>query len=412
VRVFALWTGSEEAAFRQVLARFQRQSGITVEYTGGRQVPAALQEAVRKGNPPDVAVLSDPQSFRAYVAQQALRPLDRVLDSRQLNAQYPPAWLDITRAGMTVPYAVVVKASLKSVIWYDPQVFRAHRYAPPRTWDELIALDHQAIQAGTSPWCMGLESTSASGWPGTDWIEDILLHQSGPAIYQKWIEGSLPWTSPEIKQAWQRWGQIVATTGAINGGPYSALVTNFAAAGTPMFQRPPGCLMDHEASFIMSTYLATTLANGAAAQAGTDYTLVPFPQIDPQYSNAVEVGADLAGLFTDTAQARALIAFLASEQAQEIWPSLAGSGALSVNTAVPLSIYDPLSAAMARIVTGRPSSGSPAPTTLSFDASDSMPAAVGNAFSQATLQYLAHPGPNQLDSILTALDQVRAHTAH
>jgi alpha-glucoside transport system substrate-binding protein len=411
VRVVALWTGPEETAFRQVLARFQRQSGITVEYTGGRQVPAALQEAVRKGNPPDVAVLSDPQSFRTYVAQHALRPLDGVLDSRQLNAQYPSQWLDITRAGMNAQYAVVVKASLKSLIWYDPRVFAARHYAAPRTWEELIALDRQAVHAGISPWCTGLESTSASGWPGTDWIEDILLHQSGPAVYQKWIAGSLPWTSPEIKQAWQRWGQIVATPGAINGGPRSALVTNFAAAGTAMFRHTPGCLMDHEASFIMSTYSTTTTANGAAAQAGTDFALAPFPQIDPRYSNAVEVGADLAGMFTDTPQAHALIAFLASEQAQEIWPSLAGSGALSVHTAVPLTVYrDPLSAAMARIVTGRPSSGSPAATTLSFDASDSMPAAVGNAFSQATLQYAAHP--DELDSILTALDRVRAHTTH
>jgi alpha-glucoside transport system substrate-binding protein len=409
VRVFALWTGPEQAAFGKVLDRFQAESGITVEYTGGLQVPAALQDAVRKGDPPDVAVLSDPQSFHTYLSQHALRPLTGVLDPRQVAAQYPPAWLDITRAGTNTPYAVVVKATLKSLLWYDPHVFAARHYTPPRTWDQLIALDSHAIHAGIAPVCIGLESGSASGWPGTDWIEDIVLHEWGPVEYRKWISGSLPWTSPEIKQAWQRWGQIVATPGAIDGGPPSALVTDFAAAGTGMFTRPTGCLLDHEASFIMPTYSGNPVADATLAQPGRDFAVVGFPQIDPQYGNAVEVAADLAGMFTDTPQARALIAFLATPAAQQIWPGLPGGGVLSVNTAVPLSVYpDPTSRAMAQIVTGRASSGSAGTSTMSFDASDSMPTAVGDAFCQAILQYVAHP--DQLDAILAALDRVRAHT--
>jgi alpha-glucoside transport system substrate-binding protein len=317
----------------------------------------------------------------------------------------------LMRAGSSSYHAVVVKASLKSLIWYDPQVFRARGYEPPRTWDELTALNGRAIPAGTPPWCMGLESTPASGWPGTDWIEDILLHQSGPVTYQKWIDGTLPWTSPEVKQAWQRWGQIVATAGAIDGGARSALITNYGSAGAGMFRRSPGCLMDHQASFITANYSATTTANGKAAQPGKDFDLVAFPRIDDRYSNALEVGADLAAAFTDTPQARALVAFLASPEAQQIWPEIAGSGALSVNTAVPLSVYgNPIATTMARMVTGRASStsASPAPTTLSFDASDLMPAAIKTAFYQAVLQYVANP--SQLDDILTRLDRVRSHT--
>jgi alpha-glucoside transport system substrate-binding protein len=316
------------------------------------------------------------------------------------------------RAGQQTYYAVVVKASLKSLIWCDPKVFRADHYGPPQTWTELTALSRRAADAGTSPWCLGLESTSDSGWPGTDWIEDILLHQSGPEIYQSWYKGTLPWTSPQVKQAWQRWGEIVGSSRMMDGGARSALITNYGNAGGGMFRKNPGCLMDHEASFIMANYSTTLAQNGKVAQSGADFNLVPFPWIDDRYANALEVGADLAGMFRNTPQARALIQFLASKDAQQIWPGVPGSGALSANTDVPLSVYgNLLFTNPAKIITGKAaaslSSGS-APLSLSFDASDEMPAAVRTAFYQAVLQYVADP--RQLDGILSRLDSIRTRT--
>jgi alpha-glucoside transport system substrate-binding protein len=414
VTVMALWTGPEEAAFRRVLARFRERTGITVRYSGGPETPAALATAVDRGSPPDVAVLSDPVAFRGYLARGKLTALDGVLDPRQLDRQYPASWLSLMRAGSNHYYAVVVKASLKSLLWYDPAVFRARGYLPPRTWEEMNALSRTAIRAGTAPWCLGLEAAPASGWPGTDWIEDILLHQSGPDTYQRWINGTLPWTSPEVEQAWRRWGQLVGNPGAIDGGARSALITNFANAGTGMFHRNPTCLMDHQPSFITATYstaVTAVTADGTTARPGQDFDLSPFPQIDPRYANALEVGADLAGMFHDTPQARTLLAFLATPEAQQIWPEIPGSGALSVNTAVPLSAYPTsISTTMARMITGRSTSTATptAPTTFSFDASDLMPAALRIAFQQAVLQYIADPA--QLPDILSRLDRVRSRT--
>lgn len=415
VTVMALWTGPEEAAFRQVLARFREKTGITVHYSGGPETPAALAAAVNRGSPPDVAVLSDPVAFRDYRARGKLTALDGVLDPRQMDQQYPASWLRLMRAESNHYYAVVVKASLKSLLWYNPAVFRARGYLPPRTWQEMNALSRTAIRTGSAPWCLGLEAAPASGWPGTDWIEDILLHQSGPETYQRWIDGTLPWTSPEVEQAWRRWGQLVGTSGAIDGGVRSALITNFASAGSGMFRRNPTCLMDHQASFITATYSTAVTAGGTAALPGRDFDLIAFPQIDGRYANALEVGADLAGMFHDTPQARTLLAFLATPQAQQIWPGIPGSGALSANTAVPLSVYPTsVSTTMARMITGRPASTATsataptAPTTLSFDASDLMPAPLRIAFQQAVLQYIANPG--QLPDILSRLDRIRTRS--
>jgi alpha-glucoside transport system substrate-binding protein len=140
---------------------------------------------------------------------------------------------------------------------------------------------------------------------------------------------------------------------------------------------------------------------------GRDFDVFAFPSIDDRHAGTLEVGADLAGTFTGTPEAKALIAYLASPQAQRIWPAQPGSGALSANTDVPLSTYpDRIAATMAGMITGRSATGVQAPPpTLAFDASDLMPPQVSTAFQQAVLEYVAHP--QKLDALLSSLDQVR-----
>src|SRR5262249_40260527 len=149
-------------------------------------------------------------------------------------------------------YAVVVKATLKSLIWYDPKELPDFRSQPPRTWDQLVAVSKGLADRGRTPWCMGMGSTPASGWPGTDWIEDVLLHQSGDVdAYRQWTHGDKDWSKGEVRQAWTSWGTIAVGPGMVHGGPGAALLTDFGDASSPMFTDPPRCLLHHQASFAM-----------------------------------------------------------------------------------------------------------------------------------------------------------------
>ena len=132
--------------------------------------------------------------------------------------------------------------------------------APHLTWAQLMRLTSGMAAGGTTPWCMGLEDSSSSGWPGTDWIEDILLHRSGPQVYDQWVAGTLPWTSPLVVRAWQVFGQIANTPGQVRGGTEAELLTSYGQAGQPLFGSPPGCYLDHEASFITAFYTVSSSA--------------------------------------------------------------------------------------------------------------------------------------------------------
>jgi alpha-glucoside transport system substrate-binding protein len=407
ITVLGSWTGEEQAGFLAMVSGFERQyPGIQVQYNGTRDASAVLASDLKNGNPPDLAVLATPGELRQYAADGSLVPIDQALSSAGLTGEYGPGWLKLMQAagpsGAAHSYAIIVKAALKSVIWYDPRKLPARDVAlltsSRLSWAQLTALAGGLGAGGTAPWCMGLEDSSSSGWPGTDWIEDILLHQSGPQAYDSWVAGTLPWESAPVVKAWQAFGQIANTAGQVDGGTRAELLTNYGTAGQPMFNSPPGCYLDHEGSFITGFYTQDHLGSGAHPRPETDFSFVPFPALTAAGQGTEEVAGDLLGMFHDTPAARKLIAYLTTPQAQEAWIKLPGSGAISVNKLVPLNDYpDPVSRDLAaNLVQAR---------DVRFDASDSMPQAMQNAFYSAVLEYLDSPG--QLNAILHGLDQVR-----
>jgi alpha-glucoside transport system substrate-binding protein len=409
ITVLGPWTGAEQGGFLAMIRGFEKRYGIQVAFTGTRDADAVLTSDLKNGNPPDLAVLATRGELSQLAAAGSLRPIDGALDLNAMGSQYGPGWLRLLQAagpsGNRQYYAIMVKATLKSLIWYDPAQFPARDLSlltsPGLTWSKLMSLTNGLAAGGRSPWCMGMADGSRSGWPGTDWIEDIVLHQSGPAVYDQWVAGTLPWTSAPITRAWRTFGRLAGTAGAVLGGTESEFATSYGKAGQPMFTNPSGCYLDHEGSFITGFYDQDTFSgSGGSAhpRPGADFNFIPFPPLTSADQGIEEVSGDLLVMFHDTPAARKLIAYLTTPQAQQAWISRPGSGALSVNRQVPLSAYpDPVARALARILTHAAS--------IHFDASNSMPQAMEEAFDNAVLQYLDSPA--QLNVILRGLDLVR-----
>jgi alpha-glucoside transport system substrate-binding protein len=297
----------------------------------------------------------------------------------------------MSSAGIGALYAVPVKANLKGLVWFNrehppPQV--------PRTFEELTALSRDIAAGGAAPWCMGVASQSTSGWPGTDWIENILLNQSGAEAYEQWASGALEWTSPEVTGASEAWGELLA--GSVHGGPLTAVLTEFANSGRPMFGDPPGCYLDHQASFIAGVYEGYQ----DGLRRGTDFGFFRFPPVSGEDSfdgAPAVVAADLAGMFNDTPQARELVRYLASEDAWREWADGGRSSVFTLTDTVdPGAYHDRIDAEIAGILASAP---------LCFDASDLMPATMANAFHHAVLEYLHDP--QRLEAILDDLESVR-----
>ncbi len=392
VTVLATWGGGELDSFRAMVAPFEEATGITVEYEGTRDLAAVLTTRVQGGNPPDVAGLPGPGQIAKFAQQGSFVDLGTVLDMDSYESEYAPTWLELgTVDGKLV--GVFIKAAVKGLIWYDPQTLEDNGLSAPfTTWSDLMAASDSLASEGVTPWCVALESGAASGWPGTDWLEDIVLRQSGIDVYNRWWQGDLAWTSPEIKSAFETWGEIVATDGVVFGGPVNALTTNFGNVGDGLFTDPPECVFAHQASFIADFFVQ----NNPDLEPGTDFSFFGFPGFGEDAPSSTVTAGDLFGMFNDTPQARALIRYLVTPEAQAIW--VGRGGAISPNQSVSLDSYpDSLSRRAAELLVGA--------DVAAFDASDLMPEAVNNAFWQAVLEYIQ--SPDNLDSILKNLDAVR-----
>ncbi|MEJ2209617.1 MAG: ABC transporter substrate-binding protein [Anaerolineae bacterium] len=392
VTVLAVWGGAEQDSFMAMIKPFEDATGVSIDYTGTRDLNAVLTTRVEGGNPPDLAGLPGPGQMAQYAQSGDLVDLSTVLDMSTYQNQYAQTWIDLASSNGKL-VGIFMKASVKGLIWYDPKVWDSNSYQIPDTWDQMMTLSNNIKDAGNTPWCVAVESGSASGWPGTDWLEDIVLRQSGKDVYDQWWQGQIKWTSPEIKKAWQTWGEIVATDGMVYGGPNAMLSTNFGQVGDGLFTSPPNCYMVHQASFITSFFQDNT----PGIQPVTDFDFFGFPNFQADAPVSTEMAGDLFGMFNNTPQAAALMRYLVTPEAQDIW--VKRGGAISPNQDVPLSDYpDPLSKKAAERLTSA--------EVAVFDASDLMPQAMNDAFWQAILNYIQ--SPDTLDSILQNLDSVQA----
>jgi alpha-glucoside transport system substrate-binding protein len=379
VSVVGSWSGSEEEAFLAMVRPFEQETGVSVHYTGTRDLNGLLWQGVAQKDPPDVAGLPGPGQMAEFARFGALKDLTNVIDVAAYKSDTVPTFIDLgTVDGKLV--GVFIKATLKGLIWYDPKVYTL---AAPTTWDGLVA-NAAVAKRDANTWCMGLGSDATSGWPGTDWIEDFVLRQSGPDVYDDWVAGKLLWTSPEIKQAFLKYGEIVADSA---GGPSAVIATDFQNAGNGLFSNPPTCVFHHQATFMTEFFKSQ-----AGARDG-EYDFFPFPPLDARFANDVTGAGDLFGMFRDTPQARALMSYLVTPEAQSIW--VARGGALSVNVHVT-DYPDDISRRAAEILTTA--------NRFRFDGSDLMPEQLNATFLQGVIEYTRNPAA--LDSILQHLDDV------
>jgi alpha-glucoside transport system substrate-binding protein len=379
VTVVGTWGGSEQESFLAMVAPWEERTGNTVKYTGSRGLGAYLTTAVQSGTLPDLAGLPGPGEMAEYARGGSLKPLDDVLDLETYRSETSPAFVELGTVDGKIS-AVFIKSALKGLIWYNPNTFSGDA---PTTWDAVMGADTGAAE---SLWCVGLESGADSGWPGTDWIEDFVLRQSGPEVYDAWVGGTQKWTSPEIKSAFEGFGEVLA---ASYGGSTYVNSTNFGSGANPMFTDPPGCLFHHQASFITDFFKE----QGGAADG--DFEFFPMPDINPEYAGAFTGAGDLFGLFSEKEAAKDLLKYLVTAEAQQIWVSR--GGALSGNTSVT-EYPDEVSRRSAETL------GSA--EIFRFDGGDLMPAAMNAAFFRAMVDFAENPG--NIDTVLSGLDEVQA----
>ncbi len=381
----------DEAKFNASIAEFEAWTGIDIQYTGSKEFEAAIRASVEGGAAPDIVDFPQPGLLKSFVDGGYVVDVSTFLDPEWLSSNYLQSWLDMGQInGITA--GVWSRFNGKSLVWYSIPAFEAAGYTIPTTWDELIALSDQIVADGSSPWCVGIESGAATGWPATDWMEEVMLRTTSLENYDAWsfpadASTRLPFTDPTVVNAAETLASIWFTENYVNGGREAIAGTSFGDAPTAMFDEVPGCYMHKQGNFITSFFPVGLVA-------GTDYGVFYLPPIDEAYGRPFLVAGDIYAMFNDRPEVRATLDYFSRGESVKGW--LAAGGALSPHLDAQLDWYGTeLDRSLAELVAGA--------TSVRFDGSDLMPGVVGaGSFWKGMTDWVS--GTVDLETALTEID--------
>ena len=368
VEIYATIIDVEADALVTSWSDFEACTGIEIEYNGTQEAETQINVRAQAGDAPDLMIIPQPGLLQRLIADGYVVPAPEAVE-----ANVDEFWSESWKGYGTVDgefYAAPLMASVKGYVWYSPADFEENGYEVPATYDELISLTEQMTERNDGPyrpWCVGFGSGDATGWVGTDWVEDLVLRTAGPEAYDQWVAGELEFASPEIQEAFDLVGEIILNPEFVNGGfggVNSIVTTTFQDAGLAILDG--NCSLHHQASFYEAQW-------GEGVEVAPDGDIWAFitPPINEGDGAAVTGGGEFVAAFNDNEATGAVQAYLSSD----VWANnrISLGGVISANKGLdPANAQSDLARQSIEILQGED-------TVFRFDASDLMPAAVGTS---------------------------------
>ncbi|WP_428244203.1 ABC transporter substrate-binding protein [Gynuella sp.] len=399
ISVFGPWLAQDEALVSSVMAYFEDATGAKVDYAGSDSFEQQIVIDVQGGSAPNIAIFPQPGLASDLASKGYLYPLSD--DTKKWVANNYAAgqsWVDLgtykNKSGKKELYGFFYKVDLKSLVWYSPDNFDEQGYEVPQSMEELLALSDQIVADGGTPWCIGLGSGGATGWPATDWVEDLMLRTQPPSVYDQWVTNAIPFNDPRVIKAIEVFGEFAKNDKYVDGGAAAVATTDFRDSPRGLFTVPPKCYMHRQASFIPSFFPEGT-------KVGEDVDFFYFPAYARKDLGKPVLGAGTLWAITkDSPETRVFLDFLKTNLANEIW--MAQSGFLTPLKTVNKEAYATDTARkMGDILLNA--------TTFRFDGSDLMPGAIGaGAFWTGMVDYTSGASAKSVaDAIQKSWDQIK-----
>src|SRR3954469_20526315 len=386
ISITGIWVAQEQKNFQRVIAAFNKQyPNVKVKYNpAGDNTPTVLATALSGGRPPDLASVGQPGLVKQFQSQGKLKDLE--FARKDIESNFGPDVVKLGTLGGKI-YSFIPKGANKSTVWYNVGAFKNAGVTPPKTWDDFLK-DAKTLKAsGTPAYSLG----AADGWTLTDLFENLYLRQAGADKYDQLSTHQLKWTDPSVKATLQAMSQVFKDNGNIAGGTSGALETDFPTSVSNVFTSSPKAAQVIEGDFVPGV-----VASKTKLKPKTGYDVYPFPEIGS--SGAVVVGGgDSIALFKDTPAGQALVKYLASPEAAQIWAQRGGFSSPNkgvADSAYPDDITRTTATAIAKTKTFR------------FDMSDLAPAAFGGTPGQGEWKILQDflNKPDNVDGTATKLE--------
>lgn len=367
ITVAGPWTGVEGQVISEIFDIFEERTGAEVKHVGSDSFEQQVVIDAEAGSAANISLFPQPGLAADMASRGFLTPLpEGTSDWVRDNYSAGQSWVDLgsfkDKNGDKQHYGFFFRVSVKSLVWYSPENFEDAGYEVPTTMEDLKALTEQIVADGGTPWCIGLGSGAATGWPATDWVEDLMLRTQTPEDYDAWTTNELPFNDPKVVAAIEDFGWFARNDDFVAGGAGAVASTDFRDSPKGLFSSPPQCYMHRQASFIPSFFPEGT-------EVGVDADFFYFPAYATKdLGSPVLGGGTLATITNDSEGARELMKFLQDPAAHDYW--ISKGGFLTPHKGADISKFaSDTERGINEILLNA--------TTFRFDGSDLMPAGVG-----------------------------------
>jgi alpha-glucoside transport system substrate-binding protein len=367
VKVYTSIVAPEDQAQKDSYKLFTTCTGAQVQYEGSKEFEAQLVVRVKSGNPPDIAYVPQPGLLKTLVTDTG-----KVVEApKAVGTNVDKFWGADWKGYGTVDgkfYAAPLGANVKSFVWYSPSMFKKNNWTVPTTWDEMTALSDKIAATGIKPWCAGIGSGEATGWPATDWLEDAMLRDNGPDVYDQWVNHKIPFNDPKVAASLDRVGNILKNPKYVNGGlgdVKSIATTTFQDGGLPILKGK--CAMHRQASFYAANW-----PQGTKVSEDGDVFAFYLPPTNADNGKPVLGGGEFVTAFSDRPEVQAFQTYLSTDTwANEKAKATPGGGWVSANKGLDVAnLVSPIDKLSATVLQDPKA-------VFRFDGSDQMPGAVG-----------------------------------
>lgn len=385
VTVFSSIRDIEAERLEAAWADWETESGVTIEHEPSAEFETDLLVRVDGNNAPDIALVPQPGLVRTLAAEGSLTEMPEDMKAG-VEKNDIEGWLDLGMVDDKL-YGVPFGANIKSLVWYNPKKFAEKGYEVPTTWDEMMTLSDKIAADGGKPWCVGIESGDATGWPLTDWVEDVMLRVNGAEVYDQWVAHEIPFNDPQVADAVDAVGAIVKNDKYIQNGVKSIAGTSFGDAGLGVVDG--SCYMHRQASFYGNQF-PEDVTKGADGDVNAFY----LPTVKADDPQVMLGGGELIVMFNDKPETLETAKYLTS--AEYANSRVKAGNWLSPNKGLDTSlIEDELEKNFAELLQGS--------DVFRFDGSDLMPANVGaGSFWTGMTNWVSG------DDTKTVLDEIEA----
>jgi len=397
--IFGPILGVEQKGMQPVFEGFEKKTDIHVVYTGSDSFEQQIRVNLAGGSAPNIALFPQPGLAANMAAAGYLTPLKGTSKWLIDNYAAGESWAKLVtykgKDGKSHLYGFPFKVDLKSLVWYVPGNFEDAGYKVPKTMEELKALTKKIAKDGGKPWCIGLGAGAGTGWPATDWVEDIMLRTQSPQTYDDWVTNKIPFNDPKVVNAIKDFGWFAKNDAFVSGGVASVAATDYRDSPKGLFTSPPQCYMTKQASFISAYF-----PKGKKMGEDVDFFYFPAYASKPDLGKPILGGGVIWTITKDSEAAEQFIKYLETPEAHEAWMK-SGQFFTPYKKANPKYFPNDWARKMNRIILDA--------TTFRFDGSDQMTGAIGaGAFWTGMIDYVGGKSAKDVaDAIQKSWDDLK-----